>query len=96
MVLREKAEGKRTSRQGPLSRGCAAYAASNRQTWKNRFSHAARCRLCTCFSITKNLVAMRPGDTPVSIPNTTVKTRAADGTMPGTAWESRWLPDHDI
>ena len=36
---------------------------------------------------------MRPGDTPVSIPNTEVKTRAADGTMPGTAWESRWLPE---
>ena len=23
-----------------------------------------------------------------------VKTRAADGTMLGTAWESRWLPEH--
>ena len=38
-------------------------------------------------------VAMRPGDTPVPIPNTMVKTRAADGTMLETAWESRWLPD---
>ena len=36
---------------------------------------------------------MRPGDTPVPIPNTTVKTRTADGTMLETAWESRWLPD---
>ena len=39
------------------------------------------------------LVPMRPGDTPVLIPNTTVKTRAADGTMLETAWESRRAPD---
>ncbi len=38
-------------------------------------------------------VAMRLGDTPVPIPNTMVKTQAADGTMLETAWESRWLPD---
>ena len=38
-------------------------------------------------------VAMRSGDTPVPIPNTTVKTGAADGTMLETAWESRRLPD---
>ena len=36
---------------------------------------------------------MRPGDTPVPIPNTMVKTWAADGTMLETAWESRWVPD---
>ena len=36
---------------------------------------------------------MRLGDTPVLIPNTTVKTQTADGTMLETAWESRWLPD---
>ena len=36
---------------------------------------------------------MRPGETPVPIPNTTVKTGTADGTMLETAWESRWLPD---
>ena len=35
---------------------------------------------------------MRPGDTPVPIPNTMVKTWAADGSIPGTAWESMWLP----
>ena len=34
------------------------------------------------------------GDTPVLIPNTLVKTQAADGTMLETAWESRWLPDY--
>ncbi len=39
-------------------------------------------------------VAMRLGETPVPIPNTMVKTQAADGTMLETAWESRWLPDY--
>ena len=45
-------------------------------------------------SIKKFLVAMRQGDTPVPIPNTMVKTLAADGTALVTMWESRWLPDH--
>ena len=39
------------------------------------------------------LVAMRLGDTPVPIPNTMVKTQAADGTALETVWESRWLPE---
>ena len=39
------------------------------------------------------LVAMRLGVTPVPIPNTMVKTQAADGTALETMWESRWLPD---
>ena len=38
-------------------------------------------------------VVMRLGDTPVPIPNTMVKTQAADDTMLETAWKSRWLPD---
>ena len=42
---------------------------------------------------TKFLVPMRLGDTPVPIPNTTVKTQAADGTALETVWESRWAPD---
>ena len=37
-------------------------------------------------------VAIRPGETPVPIPNTMVKTRVADGTALETMWESRWLP----
>ena len=37
---------------------------------------------------------MRPGDTPVPISNTMVKTRSADGTIPETVWESRWMPLH--
>ncbi len=37
---------------------------------------------------------MRLGDTPVPIPNTMVKTQAADGTALETVWESRWLPEY--
>ena len=37
---------------------------------------------------------MRPWETPVPIPNTTVKTRAADGTLLETVRESRWLPHY--
>ena len=33
------------------------------------------------------------GATPVPIPNTMVKTQAADGTALETVWESRWLPN---
>ena len=40
------------------------------------------------------LVPMRLGDTPVPIPNTTVKTQSADGTALETVWESRWAPDY--
>ena len=39
------------------------------------------------------LVPMRAGVTPVPIPNTMVKTRAADGTMLETVWKSRWAPE---
>ena len=47
------------------------------------------------FLITEQtfLVAMRLWETPVPIPNTTVKTQAADGTALETVWESRWPPD---
>ena len=40
------------------------------------------------------LVMMRERETPVPIPNTTVKPFAADGTMLETAWESRWSPEY--
>ena len=36
---------------------------------------------------------MRPEETPVPIPNTTVKSRAAEGTMLETAWENRRAPE---
>ena len=38
-------------------------------------------------------VPMRLWDTPVPIPNTTVKTQTADGTILETVWESRWVPE---
>ena len=38
-------------------------------------------------------MTIRPGVTPVPIPNTMVKPRTADGTMLATVWESRRLPD---
>ncbi len=38
------------------------------------------------------LVAMRPRETPVPIPNTMVKPWTADGTWLVTTRESRWLP----
>ena len=37
---------------------------------------------------------MRLGVTPVPIPNTMVKTQAADDTALETMWESRWVPGH--
>ena len=43
--------------------------------------------------IRKLSVAMRLGATPVPIPNTMVKTQAADDTALETVWESRWLPN---
>ena len=44
--------------------------------------------------IKKFPVAMRSWVTPVPIPNTTVKTWAAESTILATVWEDRWLPDH--
>ena len=41
----------------------------------------------------KILVPMRFGETPVPIPNTTVKTKAAENTTLETMWEDRWVPD---
>ena len=38
-------------------------------------------------------MAIRLGATPVPIPNTMVKTQAADGTALVTVWESRWPPN---
>ena len=39
---------------------------------------------------------MRAGATPVPIPNTTVKTCTADGTMLETVWKNRRVPDFFI
>ena len=37
-------------------------------------------------------VAIRPGVTPVPIPNTMVKPRTAENTILATVWEDRRLP----
>ena len=37
---------------------------------------------------------MRPEETPVPIPNTTVKSRTAESTMLETVWEDRRTPDY--
>ena len=52
-----------------------------------------RCVLLFSYQAEIFLVPMRLGDTPVPIPNTTVKTQSADGTALETVWESRWAPD---
>ena len=51
------------------------------------------CVLLFSYQAETFLVPMRLGETPVPIPNTTVKTQAADGTALETMWESRWAPD---
>ncbi len=38
-------------------------------------------------------VSIRLRETPVPIPNTTVKPEAAEGTVLETARENRWMPD---
>ena len=48
---------------------------------------------CPGINALKDLAAIRMGVTPVPIPNTTVKTHAADGTSLETVRESRWPPD---
>ena len=48
---------------------------------------------CPGINTLKDLAAIRMGVTPVPIPNTTVKTHAADGTSLETVRESRWPPE---
>ena len=48
---------------------------------------------CPGIEALRDLAAIRVGDTPVPIPNTTVKTHAADGTSLETVRESRWPPE---
>ena len=52
-------------------------------------------KVTTCHGVVSKrsyefAVAMRPGVTPVPIPNTMVKTRAAESTALETMWEDRW------
>ena len=67
--------------------------------WNNPTKTEERSREFLLLSIVglssnlKLLVAMRLGVTPVPIPNTLVKTDAADNTWLETTREDRWLPD---
>ena len=48
---------------------------------------------CPGINALRDLAAIRMGDTPVPIPNTTVKACAAEGTLLETARENRWTPE---
>ena len=63
-----------TSEQEFPGRGCVAYTTLIKSLYGSELPTAFFYGLCTYFSITKFLVAMRLGETPVPIPNTTVKT----------------------
>ena len=76
-----------------LSRDCVAYTSLIKSPYGSKLPTAFFSNLCTYFSNANFLVAMRLWETPVPIPNTTVKTQAADGTALETMWESRWTPD---
>ena len=78
-----------------LSRDCVAYTSLIKSPYGSKLPTAFFSNLCTYLRFTKFPVPMRLGETPVPIPNTTVKTQAADGTALETVWESRWLPDQE-
>ena len=75
-----------------LGRGSPANTSENESLEKQAFP-------ASFYDVPQNLrtrnisVAIRPGETPVPIPNTMVKTWEADGTALETVWESRWLPN---
>ena len=67
----------------------------NSPTKTEERSKAFYCCLLLGYQVTYSfLVAMRSGVTPVPIPNTMVKTQAADGTSLETVRESRWPPGY--
>ena len=77
----------------PWGRDCVAYTIPIKSPYGSKLPTVFFSGLCTYLSNAKFLVPMRLGDTPVPIPNTTVKTQSADGTALETVWESRWAPD---
>ena len=79
-------------KQSFLGRGRAAYD-RKRQTLYRQAWQCFLIPFAIATGYTKFLVPMRPGETPVPIPNTMVKPRTADDTTLETAWESRWVPD---
>ena len=76
-----------------LGRDCAAYTAGFVPGPGSKLPDAVTNCRCTYFSNANFPVPIRPGGTPVPIPNTTVKPRAADGTELETVWESRRAPE---
>ena len=66
----------------------------SRRRWLSLVRNVVLLTKETELPITRSLlVPMRLWETPVPIPNTTVKTQAADGTALETVWERRWAPD---
>ena len=57
-----------------LGRDCVAYTNKFKKPYGSKLPTAFQICLCTYFSNANFPVAMRSGDTPVPIPNTTVKT----------------------
>ena len=70
---------------------------SKERLWKQskelHFCQAVKYERVKNEEVNTGPVVMRAGGTPVPIPNTTVKTCTADGTILETIWESRRLPD---
>ena len=76
-----------------LGRGKAAYNLYSCVRLSSKHEICRICTDCTYLSFANFPVAMRFGVTPVPIPNTTVKTKAAESTILATVWEDRWLPE---
>ena len=73
---------------------CEHLMKPSRRRWLSLVRNVVLLTKETELPITRSLlVPMRLWETPVPIPNTTVKTQAADGTALETVWESRWAPD---
>ena len=73
LVIKEVGR-KRASGRKSLSRDCVAYTSKSQKPYGNELPTAFKIRMCTYFSNAELLVPMRSGETPVPIPNTTVKT----------------------
>ena len=79
--------------EAPFTRFADTEVSAHQVPWsKVRTKFVRRLKLAL-IKYSTFLVPMRLGETPVPIPNTTVKTQAADGTALETVWESRWAPD---
>ena len=79
-------------KQSFLGRGRAAYTEQMNNVRECKHSVHIHLSVHATTEFAKFPVAMRYGVTPVPIPNTMVKTQAADDTALETMWESRWVP----